>query len=78
MSQASERRRFPVPMRSLHAGGDLARPDHGDQCVERPLTCSEHSSKSRFNVSELAMQISSSRRDSLASTSNVGASVKFP
>src|SRR6516225_10705546 len=36
-----ERRDFPVPTRWLYAGSDLSRPDHGDQCAERPLMCSE-------------------------------------
>ena len=38
MSQTfCERCGFPVPMRWLHAGGDLARPNHIHQCVDRPL-----------------------------------------
>ena len=37
MSQTfCERYGFPVPMRWLHAGGDLARPIHIHQCVDRP------------------------------------------
>src|SRR6516164_5283984 len=42
MTQAyCEHRDFPVPMRWLYAGTDLSRPDHGDQCAERPLMPSE-------------------------------------
>ena len=38
MSQtACERRRFPVPLRWLHAGGDLSRPNHANQRADRPL-----------------------------------------
>ena len=39
MSQTScERCAFPVPMRRLHAGGDLSRPNHAHQRADRPLT----------------------------------------
>jgi hypothetical protein len=42
MTQAyCERRGLPVPTRWLYAGSDLSRPDHGDQCAERPLMRSE-------------------------------------
>ncbi len=38
MSQtSSERRRFPVPLRWLHAGGDLSRHNHANQPADRPL-----------------------------------------
>ena len=38
MSQTfRERRDFPVPMRWLHAGSDLSRPDHGDQRSRAPV-----------------------------------------
>jgi hypothetical protein len=37
MTQAcSKGRDFPVSMRWLYTGSDLSRPDHGDQCAERP------------------------------------------
>ena len=46
MSQTfCERCGFPVPMRWLHAGGDLARPNHIHQCVDRPLMRSKRPPK---------------------------------
>ena len=41
MTQDCEHRDFPVPMRWLYAVSDLSRPDHGNQCAERPLIRSE-------------------------------------
>ncbi len=37
LSRASERRRFPVPLRWSHAGGDLSRRNHANQRADRPL-----------------------------------------
>ena len=38
MSQTScERCGFPIPMRWLHAGGDLSQPNHSYQCTDRTL-----------------------------------------
>ena len=38
MSQtACQRRRFPVPLHWLHAGGDPSRQNHANQPVDRPL-----------------------------------------
>src|SRR5271166_3081163 len=34
---ACQRRRFPVPLHRLHAGGDSSRQNHGNQPVDRPL-----------------------------------------
>jgi hypothetical protein len=43
MSQTScERCGFPVPMRWLHAGGDLAQPNGILQCADRTSMRSEH------------------------------------
>lgn len=75
---SSERRRFPASMRWSDAGDDLSRRGHRDQCVERPPTRYQRSPKFRFKMSELAVLISSSPRNSLASTSKVGASIKSP
>ena len=49
MTQAyCERRDFPVPTRWLYAGSDLSRPDHSDQCAERPLISSKGGADIKF------------------------------
>ena len=80
MSQTScERRGFPVPMRWLHAGSDLSRPDHGHQCAERPLMRSERAPRCPLHAPDLAcVQTSRSHPASVASTIEVGADIKSP
>jgi hypothetical protein len=79
MRQASsEPRRVPIPIRWLNAGGDLPRLGHRNQYDERPLMRSKRPPKCKFNVSELAVQISRARRDSVVSTNNAGASTEPP
>jgi len=54
MSQTfCERCGFPVPMRWLHAGGDLARPNHIHQCVDRPLMRSKRPPKCLLHSPDL-------------------------
>ena len=54
MSQTScERCGFPVPMRWLHAGGDLSRPNHIHQCADRPLMRSERPPKCLLHSPDL-------------------------
>jgi len=52
MSQtACELRRFPVPLRWLHAGGDLSRRNHANQRADRPSIRSTPSSRSLLRAS---------------------------
>ena len=80
MSQTScERRGFPVPMRWLHAGGDLSRPNHGDQCADRPLMRSERSPRCLLHAPDLAcVQTCRSRPAGVAPTIELGADIKSP
>ena len=80
MSQTScERGGFPVPMRWLHAGDDLSRPNHVDQCVERPLMRSEPPPRCLSHSPDLAcVQTCSSHPASVAPTIEVGAGIKSP
>ena len=48
-----ERCGFPAPMRWLHAGGDLARPNHIHQCVDRPLMRSKRPPKCLLHSPDL-------------------------
>ena len=70
-----ERRDFPVPMRRLHACSDLSRPDHGDQCAERPLMRSERLPRCPLQAPHLACPHTSR---SLPGTIKVGADIKSP
>ena len=80
MSQtSSERRDFPVPMRWLHAGGDLSRPNHIDQCTERSLMRSERLPRCLLHASDLAcVQTCRSHPVSVPSTIEIGADIKSP
>jgi hypothetical protein len=79
MTQAyCERRDFPVPMRWLYAGSDLSRPDHGDQCAERPLMRSERLPRCPLQAPHLACHTSRSLPGSVAPTIKVGADIKSP
>ena len=81
MSQTScERRSFPVPMRWLHAGSDLSRPDHGHQCAERPLMRSERAPKCLLHAPDLAcLQTSQARSPAgVTPTIEIGANIKSP
>ena len=79
MTQAyCERRHFPVPMRWLYAGSDLSRPDHGDQCAERPLMRSERSPRCPLQAPHLASPHIPIAPGSVAPTIKVGADIKSP
>ena len=74
-----ERRHFPIPMRWLHAGGDLARPDHSNQRADCPLMRSKRTPKCSLQVPDLAcVQTCSSHPANVTSTIKVGASIKSP
>ena len=80
MSQtSSERRRFPVPLRWLHAGGDLSRLDSRHQCTRRPLIRSKRPPRCpSHSLARPCVQACRSRRPSVAPTSELGANVKSP
>ena len=79
MTQAyCERRDFPVPMRWLYAGSDLSRPDHADQCAERPLMRSERLPRSPLQAPHLACPHTRLLPGSVAPTIKVGADIKSP
>ena len=79
MSQTScERCGFPVPMRWLYAGGDLARPNHIHQCPDRPDALPTPA-EVPIACSDLAcVQTCSSHPARVASTIEGGASIKSP
>ena len=55
MSQTScKRRGFPIPMRWLHTGGDLSRPNHIYPYTDRTLIRSEHQPKCLSHSPDLA------------------------
>ena len=80
MSQTfCERCGFPVPMRWLHAGGDLSRPNHVHQCAERSLMRSEPPPRCLLHSPDLAcVQTCRSHPASVASTIELGADIKSP
>jgi hypothetical protein len=76
---SSKRYGFPGPMRWLHAGGDLARPGHVDQCADclltrpkRPPNCPLHW------VTIPRVQACRWRRANIPPVIEVGANVKSP
>ena len=80
MSQTSyERCGFSVPMRWRRASGDLARPNHVDQCAERPLMRSEPQPRRLSHAPDLPfVQTCSSHPARVASTIEIGAGIKSP
>jgi hypothetical protein len=80
MSQTSCRRcGFPVPMRWLHAGGDLSRPNHIHQSAERPLMRSERPPKYLLHSPDLAcVQTSRWHRAGVPPIIKIGANIKSP
>jgi hypothetical protein len=53
----SQRRRFPIPMRWLYAGGDLTRPKRLDQPTDRSFVRSERSAKTFIACSETGLPV---------------------
>ena len=80
MSQTScKRRGFPIPMRWLHAGGDLSRPNHIYPYTDRTLIRSEHQPKCLLHSPDLAyVQICSWRRPGVPPIIDIGAGIKDP
>ena len=75
----SERRRFPVPMRWLYAGGDFSRSKRVDQRADRSLLCSEDPPTSLLPAPELPyLHIPRSHRASVAPTIEASANIKSP
>src|ERR1700756_3709446 len=79
MTQAyCERRDFPVPTRWLYTGADLSRPDHGDQCAERPLMRSDACRDAHCRLPTSPLHTSRSLPGSVAPAIKVGADIKSP
>jgi hypothetical protein len=80
MSQTSGKHcGFPVPIRSLHAGGDLSRPNRIHRCPDRALMRSEHPPKYRLHPAELPyVQIRNLNPVSVTSIIELGAGIKSP
>jgi hypothetical protein len=80
MSQTSRKRcGFPVPMRWLHAGGDLSRPNSIHQCGDRALMRSEHPPKCLLHSADLLyVQTRRSNPVSVTSVIELGAGIKSP
>ena len=70
---------FPVPMRWLHAGGDLSRPNHIHQPADRPLTRSERPPKCLLRSPNLtSVQTSRWRRAGVPPIIEIGANINSP
>src|SRR5208283_2160161 len=80
MSQtACQRRRFPVPLRWLHAGGDLSRRNPVNQRADRPLIRSTPPSRSLLRASRpRSTPLSRSPRATFAPTIITSATIKSP
>ena len=78
MSQtACKRCSFLPPMRRLHAGGDLFRPDRTHQCPHRALMRSKHPLIGLLHPAHLPyLQTNSSNPVSLTSIIQLGARIK--
>ena len=72
MSQtACERRRFPVPLRWLHAGGDPSRPDSGQSIRPAPVDTTQTLPKRFFHsLARRHMQAFGSRRPGVPPPTN--------
>ncbi len=80
MSQtSSERRRFLVPLRWIHAGGDLSRLDSRRSIHPAPVDTLQALAETPFSRSRPpCLQASRSPRPSVAPTSELGANIKSP
>jgi hypothetical protein len=80
MSQTFCRRcGFPVPMRWLHAGGDLSRANYLHQPADRPLIRPERPPKWLLHSPNLAcVQTSRCRRAGVPSIIEIGANINSP
>jgi len=80
MSQTyCERCGFPGPMRWLHAGGDLSRPNSIHQCADRALMRSDQPPKCLLHSADLlSVQKRRSNPAGITSIIEIGASIKSP
>lgn len=79
MSQtACQRRRFPVPLRWLHAGGDLSRQNHADQRAYRRLISSRPTPLSLSRTAKPLKTLSGSLGAAFGSTTVTGVKIKSP
>ena len=71
--------RFPVAMRWLHTGGNLARPDNIHHRTDRALMRSEHPPKCPLHPAELPyVQTRRSNPAKLTAIIELGAGIKSP
>ena len=80
MSQtSSERRRFPVPLRWLHAGGDLSRPNSRQSIHPAPVDTLQAPAETPFSLSRpplrASIQVASPQ---CRAHSELGANIKSP
>jgi hypothetical protein len=79
MSQtACQRRRFPVSLRWLHAGGDLPRRNHANQRADRPSISSTPTPQSLLRASKPLHTLSGSLGATFGPTTITGAKIKSP
>jgi hypothetical protein len=70
---------LPGPMRWLHAGGDLSRPNSIHQCADRALMRFEHPPKRLLHSADLPyVQTRRSNPVRLTSIIELGAGIKSP
>ena len=69
---------FPFRMRWLYAGSHLSRPDHDDQCAERPLMRSERLPRCPLQAPHLACPHIPVASWQCCPTIKVGADIKSP
>src|SRR5271166_2724589 len=76
---ACQRRRFPVPLHRLHAGGDSSRQNHANQPVDRPLIPFTPPPRSPLRASRTPFRtLSRSPGASFAPTVIIDAKIKSP
>jgi hypothetical protein len=80
MSQTSGKRcGFPLPMRWLHAGGDLSRPNSIHRCADRALMRSKYPPKCLPHSADLPyVQTPRSNPVSVTSVIELAAGIKSP
>jgi hypothetical protein len=77
--RSCERCCFPIPMRWLHAGGDLAQPSGIHRCAHRASVRSERPPKSLLHSPELPyVRIRRSNPVAVTSIIELGVGIKSP
>ncbi len=79
MSQtACQRRRFSIPLRWLHAGGDLSRRDYANDRADRPLITSTPPPRSLLRASKPLHTLSELIGATFASATITSVKIKSP